>query len=112
MLVAAHDTVVDHHQAGPAPEELLEVRALFTGDFHAVLCVDHEHVGVFELFRGREIDRTIRSGAALVEQFLPLGEEARVIVLVWAVGLDAGADKHTQRLVLLGKAGKQTRKKG
>ena len=93
ILITAHDAVVDHHQAAAAFEEFLEIGALFADDLHAVLGVDHEHVGVVELLRRREIHRAVGLGAALVEQFFPIGEEPRVIVLVRSVGLDSGADE-------------------
>ena len=105
MLVSAHDAVMDDDQTAAAAEELLEARALFADDLHAVLGVNHEHVGVLQLLARRKIHRTVGLCAALVEHFLPFREEARMIVLIRAVGLGAGANKHPERLVRPGGVG-------
>ena len=105
MLVAAHDAVVNHDQATAAPQKFLKARALFADDFHAILGVNHEHVGVLQLLARRKIHRTVGLCAALVEHFLPFREEARMIVLIRAVGLGAGANKHPERLVRPGGVG-------
>ena len=108
VLVAAHHAVVDHHQTPAALKEPLERRALFADDFHAVLGVDYQHIGVLDLFRRRKLQRAVRPGAARFEQLLPLREKPRVIVLVRAVGFDPGTNEHAERRLRLGGVGTKT----
>ena len=90
------------HDAAAALQELVEVHAVLRFDAPAFLGVEHDHIGVLQLFGGREGNCTVHFRAAVGEQLLPILQKSWPVVLAvagGAVGLSSGADKNSERRI-------------
>lgn len=97
MLIRADDGVMNDDEAAAALEEFFEGGALFADDFHPVGGVDDDDIGLGELLWGGEFEGAGGFDAAAGEELGPISEEPGVIMLVGAVGFDAGTDKDSER---------------
>src|SRR4030095_11235416 len=107
VLIGADHAIMNDNQPATPLKEFLESCAFVANDFHPVSGEDHDYIGVLELFGGREVHRAVGFQPALVEEFLPVGQEPRMIMLTGPVSLDAGPDEDTERFVGLSLQRKQ-----
>ena len=97
VLIGAHDAVMNHHQSAAALKEFFQARALLADNLHSILRVDDEHVCALKMCRRRKIQGPINIHSALGQQLLPILKKSWMIVLVWTMGFDTGADEDAER---------------
>src|SRR5262245_15789199 len=98
LRVLAANRVMQANDPATPLQEAVQGRALVASD-GARLSREHDQdIAAVELFRRGKVHAAIGLGAALVEQFLPLRQEAGMIMLPWAVRLGPSADENPQRL--------------
>ena len=74
----------------PLRRNCVEIRAILEAHVAGVALVDDEHVGLRPAPRGREVQsRRRRSAPRFVQDLAPVGEELRIVVLAFAVRLQA-----------------------
>jgi hypothetical protein len=95
-LVASDHTIMDHDQATATAKELLGVRTVIAFDRHAVGGENDEDVRILELTGGWEFHGTVCLDATVLQQLGSIGQEARVVMLVWAMSLDSGTNENPQ----------------
>jgi len=96
VLIAGHDTVVEHHEAAAPPEVVLKTGPLLADDPHAIGGIDDDDIRRVELGLGRELHRAVHPDAPFTQELRPVSEEPRVVVLVGPMCLDPAADEDAE----------------
>lgn len=97
VVILGHRRRVDCHDATTTCQELHQILPLVADlDIPGLLRVEDEHVGLIELFLGREFHAALALCAASIEHGHPFLQKLREIMRPWAVRFFATADEDAQ----------------
>ena len=92
LRVVAAERVVDADQPAASLEVVLHDFPLRRGHIPGVTFVHHHDVGIGELLRRRKVKGAVDQRPFVGEELAPVGDELRIIVRPFAVGLQPAAD--------------------
>ena len=93
--------VVKTDQAAAAFDEVVEHGLLAIVQVGRIAFVDHDDVGVFQVGAARGVQRAIDDGPMRGQDLAPVGDELRVIVLAFAMGLEAAPEVDMHAVAVL-----------
>src|ERR1700758_5552654 len=87
--------------SAPSFAVVFERQFLLIAKVGGVAFIDDQDIGVFKVLLGGCVERAVDNGAVLGENFAPISEELRIVVLAHEMGLQSCPDVYVHAIRIL-----------